>query len=202
MHPPRLNRNARTLAAAVAVLAATGVAFLIAQGNTPAHKVVIAHTTTPAPVTTTATTPTTTPVKPPLNNFTVAYYGNTRTRTRDFRAIPALHPPFKLAWAFGGNALLEFPPTIWGNNLYLIDDGATVKRVNITTGRQIWLRHEFSGQSFFNCLPASDSPRMIESYPIDPASWRLHRGDASPSFQGPRTRLVHAFRREVRAARC
>jgi outer membrane protein assembly factor BamB len=144
MHLPRLNRNARTLVAVVAVLAVTGVAFLIAQGNTPARKVVIAPTTTatPPPVTTTATTPnTTTRVKRPLNNFTVAYYGNTRTRTRDFKAIPALHPPFKLAWAFGGNALLEFPPTIWGNNLYLIDDGATVKRVNITTGRQIWLRH-------------------------------------------------------------
>ena len=96
----------------------------------------------PTPTVTTPIT-TTTPTPPPkhVNNFTVAYYGNQRTRTRDFAEASDLNPPFKLAWSFGGNALLEFPATIWGNNLYLIDDGATVKRVNITTGKQIWLRH-------------------------------------------------------------
>ncbi len=64
-------------------------------------------------------------------------------RTRDFIGAPALNNPsaLKLAWKFGGNALLEFPATIWGNNLYLMDDGATVKRVNIRTGKQIWKRH-------------------------------------------------------------
>jgi outer membrane protein assembly factor BamB len=94
------------------------------------------------PATTTATTTTsTTPAKRTVNNFTVPFYGNRATRTRDFTAIRSLNPPFKLAWKFGGNALLEFPATIWGNNLYLLDDGATVKRVNITTGKQIWKRH-------------------------------------------------------------
>ena len=90
---------------------------------------------------TTSTAATTTPTKHRVNNFTVPFYGNKATRTRDFTAIRSLHPPFKLAWKFGGNALLEFPATIWGNNLYLLDDGATVKRVNITTGKQIWKRH-------------------------------------------------------------
>ena len=144
MRFPRLNRTTWTLAAVVALLAATGAAFLIAQGNKAAkNTAVVAPTTTATPpVTTTATTTTTAPPAPRrVDNFTVAFYGNRRTRTRDFKAIPSLHPPFKLAWAFGGNALLEFPATIWGNNLYLIDDGATVKRVNITTGKQIWLRH-------------------------------------------------------------
>jgi outer membrane protein assembly factor BamB len=146
MRFPRSNRNTWTLAAAIVVLLATGAAFAIADLGTPAKKaalVVPPTITATPPVTTTAitTTPTTTPVKRRVDNFTVAYYGNRRTRTRDFKAIPSLHPPFKLAWAFGGNALLEFPATIWGNNLYLIDDGATVKRVNITTGKQIWLRH-------------------------------------------------------------
>jgi outer membrane protein assembly factor BamB len=136
------------LAAVVAVIAAAAVVYAIVGGGTPAKKVAVAPpttATTPPPTTTTATTTTTptttTPVRRGPNNFTVAFYGNHRTRTRDFTAIRSLHPPFKLAWAFGGNALLEFPATIWGNNLYLLDDGATVKRVNITTGRQIWLRH-------------------------------------------------------------
>jgi outer membrane protein assembly factor BamB len=147
MRFPRSNRNTWTLAAAIVVILVTGAAFAIAELGKPAKRaaVIVPPTTTATPpVTTTATTTTpttTTPVKRRVDNFTVAFYGNRRTRTRDFTAIPSLHPPFKLAWAFGGNALLEFPATIWGNNLYLIDDGATVKRVNITTGKQIWLRH-------------------------------------------------------------
>jgi outer membrane protein assembly factor BamB len=147
MRFPRSTRNTWTLAAAIVVVLATGAAFAIAELGKPAKKAafVVPPTTpvTTTPVTTTATTATAprTTVKRRVDNFTVAYYGNRRTRTRDFKAIPALHPPFKLAWAFGGNALLEFPATIWGNNLYLLDDGATVKRVNITTGKQIWLRH-------------------------------------------------------------
>jgi outer membrane protein assembly factor BamB len=144
MRFPRSTATRWTLAAVVVVIAATAAAFLIAHGNTPAKRAAAV-----VPVTTTATTPpppttsstTTTPVKRRVDNFTVAFYGNRRTRTRDFKAIPSLHPPFKLAWQFGGNALLEFPATIWGNNLYLLDDGATVKRVNIATGKQIWLKH-------------------------------------------------------------
>jgi outer membrane protein assembly factor BamB len=147
MRFPRSTRNTWTLAAAIVVVLATGAAFAIAELGKPAKEAafVVPPTTpvTTTPVTTTATTATAprTTVKRRVDNFTVAYYGNRRTRTRDFKAIPALHPPFKLAWAFGGNALLEFPATIWGNNLYLLDDGATVKRVNIRTGKQIWLRH-------------------------------------------------------------
>jgi outer membrane protein assembly factor BamB len=138
------------LAAASVIVLALALAYLLASGNTPVRKApappVTTTATTPPPVTTTTATATSTTTAPPpkrrhVNNFTVAFYGNHRTRTRYFAAIGSLHPPFKQAWRFGGNALLEFPATIWGNNLYLLDDGATVKRVNITTGRQIWLRH-------------------------------------------------------------
>jgi outer membrane protein assembly factor BamB len=136
------------LAGVLVVIVAAGVVYAIAASGTPAKKVAFVETTTTATATTptvTTTAPTTTtppPAKPRhINNFTVPFYGNQRTRTRDFVEASDLNPPFKLAWEFGGNALLEFPATIWGNNLYLIDDGATVKRVNITTGKQIWLRH-------------------------------------------------------------
>jgi outer membrane protein assembly factor BamB len=92
---------------------------------------------------TSTSTTTTTTSKTKVNNFTVPFYGNGATRTRQFVGDPILNNPsaLKLAWKFGGNALLEFPATIWGNNLYLMDDGATVKRVNIRTGKQIWKRH-------------------------------------------------------------
>jgi outer membrane protein assembly factor BamB len=148
MRFPRSNRKTTTLAGVLLVIVAAAAVFaVVGFSNAPKKTALVVPTTTATATTpTTTTAPTTTmtalvPVKHKLNNFTVPFYGNTRTRTRDFVGAADLNPPFKLAWSFGGNALLEFPATIWGNNLYLIDDGATVKRVNITTGRQIWLRH-------------------------------------------------------------
>jgi outer membrane protein assembly factor BamB len=139
------NRRTWTLAGVLVVIAAAVAVIAIADSGKAAKKAAVVPPTTTTmtpPTTTTATTATTTtPAKHRVNNFTVAFYGNHRTRTRQFTAIPSLNPPFKLAWKFGGNALLEFPATIWGNNLYLLDDGATVKRVNIKTGKQIWKRH-------------------------------------------------------------
>jgi outer membrane protein assembly factor BamB len=151
MRFPRSNRRTSALAGVLVVLVAAAVVFAAVGFGNPPKKVALVATTTTATATTPITTATAAPVTtttappPPVkhmpNNFLVPFYGNQRTRTRDFVGAANLHPPFKLAWTFGGNALLEFPATIWGNNLYLIDDGATVKRVNITTGRQIWLRH-------------------------------------------------------------
>ena len=137
MRFPRSNRKTWLLAGVLVVVAAAVAAYAIHQLGKPSNTVNnhVAFNTSP--------TTTTTPTKQKLNNFTVPYYGNGATRSRDFVSAPALNNPsaLKLAWKFGGNALLEFPATIWGNNLYLMDDGATVKRVNIATGKQIWERH-------------------------------------------------------------
>jgi outer membrane protein assembly factor BamB len=144
MRFPGSNRQRSIAAGVLAVLVAAAVVYAITRSGTPAKKVasVPPATTTAATPPLTTTTATTPPPKPKqVNNFTVPFYGNHQTRDRQFTAVRSLHPPFKLAWKFGGNALLEFPATIWGNNLYLLDDGATVKRVNITTGRKIWERH-------------------------------------------------------------
>lgn len=140
MRFPRSNRKLWTVVSVlVVVAAAVAVIAILAGGKTPKKAAIVPPTTTTATTPTTTATPT--PPKHRVNNFTVPFYGNRAARTRDFTATRSLHPPFKLAWKFGGNALLEFPATIWGNNLYLLDDGATVKRINITTGKQIWKRH-------------------------------------------------------------
>jgi outer membrane protein assembly factor BamB len=138
------------LASVVAIVAGAAVAYAVVELTKPSKKApLVALTTTtaqpappppPPPPPPTITT-TTTPAKRPVNNFTVPFYGNHQTRDRQFTAIRSLNPPFKLAWRFGGTALLEFPATIWGNNLYLLDDGGTVRRVNVTTGKQIWAKH-------------------------------------------------------------
>jgi outer membrane protein assembly factor BamB len=144
----RANRRRWALAGVVAIVAGAAGAYAIVELSEPSQTAPSLPPTTPTattaplpappqPPTTTVTTPT----KHRVNNFTVPFYGNNQGRDRRFTAIRSLNPPFKLAWRFGGNALLEFPATIWGSNLYLMDDGATVKRVNITTGKQIWARH-------------------------------------------------------------
>jgi outer membrane protein assembly factor BamB len=94
--------------------------------------------------TTTATTPSPTKKKPPKDvvaHFQWPLYGYDFDRTRAFTGQPNLHPPFRVGWKFGGNALIEFPPVIDGHVLYFMDDGATAKAVNTTTGKQIWMTH-------------------------------------------------------------
>jgi outer membrane protein assembly factor BamB len=136
MRFPRSNRRTWALAGVLVVIAAAVAAYAIHElgkpSNTVNHSVAFQTTTT-----------NTTPAKTKINNFAVPFYGGQATRTRDFTGAAVLNDPakLKLAWQFGGNALLEFPATIWGNNLYVLDDGATLKRINITTGKKIWERH-------------------------------------------------------------
>jgi outer membrane protein assembly factor BamB len=87
------------------------------------------------------TSTTTTKAPTAVNNFAWSLYGYDNARTKAFDGESKLVPPFKKAWQLGGNALLEFPASIYGNNIYYLDGGATVKRVNITTGKLIWMRH-------------------------------------------------------------
>jgi outer membrane protein assembly factor BamB len=79
--------------------------------------------------------------KPPPDTFAWPLYGYNDARTREFVADPAVHPPFRVSWRFGGNALIEFPPVIFHGAMYFMDDGATVKGVNLDDGHQLWSRH-------------------------------------------------------------
>jgi outer membrane protein assembly factor BamB len=133
---PSSNRRTWLLAGVLVVVAVAVAAYAIHELGKPGNQLNTHAAFNP-------TTTTTAPAKHAANNFTVPFYGNGPTRTRDFVASAKLDNPqsLKLAWKFTGNALLEFPATIWGNNLFFIDDGATVKRVNIKTGKKIWERH-------------------------------------------------------------
>jgi outer membrane protein assembly factor BamB len=89
----------------------------------------------------TATVTTPPPRKVPAYRFAWPRYGYDAARTRYFDGKPNLHPPLRVGWRFGGNALLEFPPVIFGRTLYLIDDGATAKAVDTLNGHQRWATH-------------------------------------------------------------
>ncbi len=137
MHLPRSNRGT-WIFAAVAVVVAIVVAGIAIYESSKSKNTV---NTTAAFVPPTTTTTTTTKAIVHVNTFTWPFYGGGKTRPRDFTGDASLHPPFKTAWSFGGNALLEFPATIRGNGLYFFDGGATAKRVNIATGKQVWITH-------------------------------------------------------------
>ena len=130
-------RRLAALAALLLVLAAGAAVVLILHKPHDVSNPGLSFTA--PPTTQTATTPP--PAHPKPSTFSWPLYGYDRARTRAFTGDATLHPPFRTAWRFGGNALIEFPPVIYHDRLFLMDDGATVKAVNLNTGHQLWKTH-------------------------------------------------------------
>ncbi len=89
----------------------------------------------------------TTPTAPPkkvkakqIDNFQWPVYGYTQSRTRDFDGAADLKPPLHVGWTYNDGALLEFPPVIYHDVMFLIDDDASAKAINVKTGKVIWQR--------------------------------------------------------------
>jgi outer membrane protein assembly factor BamB len=137
MRFPRSNRKTWALAGVLVVIAAAVAAYAIHELGKPSNTL---NKTAPfqAPTTTVPTTPKT------ASQFSWPFYGGQQTRTREFTGNADLHPPLRQTSSFGGNALLEFPPAIYGNDIYFLDGGATAKKVNMSlrgNKKLIWIRH-------------------------------------------------------------
>jgi outer membrane protein assembly factor BamB len=92
------------------------------------------------------TSPTQTPKASPrprvvVNTFEWPRYGFDAARTRFFAGARGLHPPFRVGWKFNDFALLEFPPVIYQNTLYLLDDNGSAKAIDRLSGRVLWAHH-------------------------------------------------------------
>jgi outer membrane protein assembly factor BamB len=89
------------------------------------------------------TSPTTAAAPPPpkkpkvVNNFEWPRYGFDAARTRYF-AARGLGPPLRVGWRYNDFALLEFPPVIYQNTLYLIDDNGWAKAIDKRNGHLRW----------------------------------------------------------------
>jgi outer membrane protein assembly factor BamB len=139
MRFPRSNRKTWLLAGVLVVVAAVVAAYAIHELGKPSNTV-NNNAAFNAP-TTTNTTPAATKH---INSFSWPFYGYLQTRTRDFTGDANLNPPLRESTSFGGNALLEFPASIYGNDLYFLDGGATAKKVNMRlrgSKKLIWLTH-------------------------------------------------------------
>jgi outer membrane protein assembly factor BamB len=131
--PRRLRRWG--LAAVVLLLIAGGAVALVllhAPGN-------VSHPNLSFTSSTTSTSTTTTAKRPVVQNtFEWPRYGYDAGRTRAFAASPRLGPPLRVGWRFNDNALLEFPPVIYANRLFLIGDDGVAKAINKLNGHVLW----------------------------------------------------------------
>src|SRR5438270_3703925 len=112
-------RRLRRWGVALAVLAllaggAAAVILLHAPGN-------VSHPNLSFTAPTTAKPPAPKPVRVPPP-FEWPRYGFDAARTRFFNAPRTLAPPLHIGWRFNDGALLEFPPVIYGNTLYVLGD--------------------------------------------------------------------------------
>jgi outer membrane protein assembly factor BamB len=136
---PRGRRRWIVIGAGVAATLLVAAATLVAISRPPN----VSHPGVPFTAPTTATTTAApAPSSKPATAFQWPEYGYDTARTRAFTTASGnLRPPLRQVWSSGGNALLEFPPVIDGDHLFLLDDGATVKRIDATTGRPEWITH-------------------------------------------------------------
>ena len=78
--------------------------------------------------------------KDPLAGFQWAQYGYSRDRRRYLPTRPSVAPPFRTRWSWNAGVLLEFPPIIVGNRLFLTGNNGVVVALNRTTGKRVWRR--------------------------------------------------------------
>ena len=84
------------------------------------------------------TRPTTEPPpkpRPVANDFEWPRYGYDAARTRFFSGAHRLNPPLRVGWTYNDYALLEFPPVIYQNTLYLVDDDGSAKAIDKLSGQ-------------------------------------------------------------------
>ncbi|MGI8902313.1 MAG: PQQ-binding-like beta-propeller repeat protein [Solirubrobacteraceae bacterium] len=77
---------------------------------------------------------------PVADTFEWPRYGFDSGRTRYFPGAHGPGPPLRVGWTYRGRALLEFPPVIYQNTMYLVDDGGSAKAIDKRNGHLIWQR--------------------------------------------------------------
>jgi outer membrane protein assembly factor BamB len=121
------------LAAVVVLLVAVGGAVAYVVAHSP-HNVSHPNVEFTAPTTVSAPPK----KKAVVDNFVWPWYGYDAGRTRTFTAGNVPEPPLHVGWRFQDYALLEFPPVIYGDSLYVMDDDGSAKELNAKTGQKVW----------------------------------------------------------------
>jgi outer membrane protein assembly factor BamB len=125
----------RGLAAAAVVLLAGGGAAAFVLLHAPGN---VSHPNLQFTRPTTATPPR--KLHHVVDNFQWPWYGYDAGRTRFFAATGKLRPPLHVGWRFNDGALLEFPPVIYHETLYVVGDNGVAKAINTLSGHELWHR--------------------------------------------------------------
>ena len=76
----------------------------------------------------------------PLSGFTWPQYGYALDRRRYLPTQPDVAPPFRMRWSWDANVLMEYPPIIVGQRLFLTRNDAEVVKLDKNTGKVHWRR--------------------------------------------------------------
>ncbi|WP_205698419.1 PQQ-binding-like beta-propeller repeat protein [Conexibacter sp. SYSU D00693] len=119
------------------LLGALAVVLLRDEGNVSNPDV--AFEAEPPPTTTTPTRAV--PGRDPWDDdFEWPVYGYTKARTKYLPVGAALRPPFVETWKVTGRILLEFPPVLCGQQLFLLKNNGALYGISRRTGRVRWKR--------------------------------------------------------------
>jgi outer membrane protein assembly factor BamB len=75
-----------------------------------------------------------------VDNFQWPWYGLDGGRTRFFPATAKLAPPLHVGWDFFDGALLEFPPVIYHQAMFVLDDACSARAIDLRNGHVLWHR--------------------------------------------------------------
>jgi outer membrane protein assembly factor BamB len=126
----------RGLVAAVVVLVIAGGAVAFVLAHAPGN---VSHPDLEFTTPTTSTAPAPKPhAKKQVNNFQWPLYGLNGGRTRFFAAPANLAPPVHVGWKFTDGALLEFPPVIYHETMFVLDDDCAARAINLKNGHVRW----------------------------------------------------------------
>jgi outer membrane protein assembly factor BamB len=72
--------------------------------------------------------------------FDWTIFGYSKDHTRFYPAPSYVHPPFKQLWVRNSHTLLEFPPVLYGEDIFQLGDDAVLDALDKRNGRLLWSR--------------------------------------------------------------
>jgi len=97
--------------------------------------------------------PTSSAARASLGNWPTYGYDAARTR---FNPSIDLRPPYRVKWRYRAHDLLEFPPSVYENDLYVCTEHGAVVCLDAATGHKVWRYHLPRG-SLFASTPTVDA---------------------------------------------
>jgi outer membrane protein assembly factor BamB len=87
-------------------------------------------------------------------------YGLTPERTRAVSGL-GLRPPFRRVWTWGGGSLVEFPPSIGYDRLYVATNEGKFAAINLRTGKRAW---KFRSRRCVAASPAIHAGTVFQTF--------------------------------------